>query len=130
LYYFGYRNIYYKYKYNGFNPIEEHIDYKDIDLREEERAIIDSIITNLGCYSGKILEKMTHMEMPWRVIRKGLAVNEVSDRIISKELIGEYFEEVKMKYCMLNISDIRDYSVDTFNKNISLIYVYFLGNTI
>lgn len=111
-----YRNVYERYKNHGYNPIEENIDYKDIELTEFEKEVLDSVIINLGCYSGKILEKMTHIEMPWRTTRKGLSANEPSDRIIDKHLIIEYFEDIKTKYTMLNTSDIRDYSMDIFKK--------------
>lgn len=111
-----YRNVYFKYKNHGFNPIEESIEYNDIDLNEFEKEVIESVIINLGCYSGKILEKMTHIEMPWRTTRKGLSDNELSDRVIEKQLIGDYFQGIKIKYSMLNVADIRDYSLDIFKK--------------
>ena len=111
-----YRKIYYKYKNHGYNPIEENIEYKNIELTQIEKEVLDNVITNLGCYSGKILEKMTHIEMPWRITRKGLSNDELSDKIIEKQLISEYFHDIKDKYNMLNISDIRDYSVEFFNK--------------
>lgn len=112
-----YRNIYYKYKDHGYNPIEENtFEYGSIELTETEEEILDSIITNFGCYSGKILERMTHIETPWRVTRKGLGDQEGSDRIIAKELIADYFSGIKAKYNMLNTSDIKDYSMDLFGK--------------
>lgn len=112
-----YRNIYYKYKNHGFNPIEESItEYGSIKLSENEKEVLDSIIANFGCYSGKILERMTHLEAPWRVTRKGLSDDEGCDRIIDKQLIADYFNEIKLKYKMLNVTDIKDYSVDLFKK--------------
>lgn len=112
-----YRNVYYKYKNYGYNPIEESdYDYTDVELTKIEKEILDSVIRNFGCYSGKVLEKMTHVEMPWSRTRIGLRDDESSDRIIVKELIAEYFENIKQKYNMFNISDIRDYSTDLFNK--------------
>jgi putative zinc finger/helix-turn-helix YgiT family protein len=112
-----YRSIYYKYKDYGYNPIEEkNYNYGEIKLTAVEKELLDSIIRNFGCYSGKVLEKMTHVEEPWRATRKGLSDNEGSDRIIAKELIAKYFNEIKSKYDMLNISDIRDYSTDLFSK--------------
>lgn len=112
-----YRSVYYKYKNYGYNPIEEQ-DYQnwDIKLTAVERGLLDSVIRNFGCYSGKVLEKMTHAEEPWRVTRIGLNDNEGSDRIIDKELITKYFTEIKLKHDMLNTSDIRDYSTDLFSK--------------
>ncbi len=112
-----YRGIYYKYKDHGYNPIEEKdFEYGDIKLTTVEKEILDSIIRNFGCYSGKVLKKMTHAEEPWRITRIGLSDNEGSHRIIDKELIARYFSEIKIKHGMLNISDIRDYSTDLFNK--------------
>ena len=112
-----YRSLYYKYKNYGYNPIEEsEHDYRDIELDKIEKEILDSVIRNFGCYSGKVLENMTHSEMPWSHTRIGLKDNENSDRIIEKDLISKYFNDIKSKHNMLNISDIRDYSTDLFNK--------------
>ena len=112
-----YRDVYYKYRNYGYNPIEEgNYRYDNIQLTKVEREILDSVIRNFGCYSGKVLEMMTHVEMPWSRTRAGLADDEYSDRIIEKDLIAEYFDSIKLKYNMLNISDIRDYSLDLFNK--------------
>ena len=112
-----YRNVYYKYKDHGYNPIEEkNYEYGEIKLTTLEKELLDSIIRNFGCYSGKVLKKMTHSEEPWRAARIGLGDNEGSERIIDKELIAKYFNKVKLKHGMLNISDIRDYSTDLFNK--------------
>ncbi|MFW6028887.1 MAG: type II TA system antitoxin MqsA family protein [Halanaerobiales bacterium] len=112
-----YREIYYKYKNYGYNPIDEcHIKYNNIQLTKHEKEILDSVINNFGCYSGKVLEKMTHEEKPWRLTRKGLNDNEISTRIIKKELLEDYFNNIRSKYNMLNISDIKDYSQEHFDK--------------
>jgi len=112
-----FRNVYDKYKNRGYNPIEDNVsEYDDFEISETEKEILDSIIVNFGCFSGKILEKMTHVETPWRITRRGLAEDEGSNRIIKKELISEYFSEIKSKYNMLNFSDIKDYSSDLFVK--------------
>ncbi|MFW6030226.1 MAG: type II TA system antitoxin MqsA family protein, partial [Halanaerobiales bacterium] len=51
-----YREIYYKYKGYGYDLIEDNnIIYKNINLTETEKGILDSIIANFGCYSGKVL---------------------------------------------------------------------------
>lgn len=112
-----YRSIYYKYKNYGYTPIEEgSLEYTNIELTRVEKEILDSVIRNFGCYSGKVLERMTHAEMPWSHTRIGLREDENSDRIIEKELITKYFNDIKLKHNMLNISDIKDYSTDFFNK--------------
>ncbi|KYH30939.1 hypothetical protein CLTEP_24610 [Clostridium tepidiprofundi DSM 19306] len=81
-----------------------------------EKAVIDAVILNFGCYSGRILENMTHAERPWRETRNGLEDHEPSDRIIEKHLIESYFKQIREKYNMINVSDIRDYSRDLFEK--------------
>ncbi len=112
-----YKNIYFKYKDHGYNPIDEDIDlFRHFDLSEIEKTVIDTVILNFGCYSGKILENMTHAERPWRETRNGLEDHERSDRIIAKDLIDEYFKQILEKYNMINVSDIRDYSTDLFEK--------------
>ncbi|MCD4714062.1 MAG: DUF4065 domain-containing protein [Clostridiales bacterium] len=112
-----YREIYSKYRNRGYNPIEDSLEQFDcFDLTESEREVIDAVINYFGCYSGKILETMTHIEPPWKDTRAGLSENEVSNRIIRKELIERYFNQVYEKFNMLNVADIRDYSGDLFEK--------------
>lgn len=112
-----YKNVYHQYKNYGCVPIEnDNDDWVDINLTRLEREVLDNVVKNFGCYSGKALEKMTHAEVPWSYTRIGLRENQNSNRIIEKELIAKYFNDIKLKHNMLNISDIRDYSVDLFNK--------------
>lgn len=112
-----YRDVYYKYRGYGYNPIEEgHLSYENINLTDDEKELLDYIVLYFGCYSGKILENMTHSEEPWRVARRGLGDDERSERIIEKQDIGRYFKNVKEKYKMLNVMDIKDYTKDLFSK--------------
>lgn len=112
-----YRNVYSKYKGYGCNPIEEkELFFGDMNLTNDEKELLDHIVLYFGCYSGKILENMTHSETPWRVARRGLKYWESSDRIIDKIEMESYFCSVKEKYRMLNLADIKDYSKDLFSK--------------
>lgn len=112
-----YRDIYFKYKDHGYNPIEDNIEqFESFELTDNERELIDAIINYFGCYSGKVLEKMTHFEATWKETRKGLSVDDASNRIIRKELIERYFVQVYGKFNMLNVTDIKDYSDDLFEK--------------
>lgn len=79
-----------------------------------EKAIYDSVINNICCYSGKVLERFTHNEAPWLTARGDLSITAPSDRIIEKSLIGDYFSTVKAKYNMVNPSDIKEYTQDMF----------------
>lgn len=112
-----YREVYSQYKSYGFNPIDEEVLPESTPtLSISEKELLDSVVLNLGCYSGKILEYMTHIESPWIQTRKGLNDNEACTESISKDLISDYFTEIKSKYNMLNVFDIKDYSDDLFSK--------------
>ena len=58
---------------------------------------------------------MTHNEKPWIITRIGLKKNEPCNRIIKKELINEYFKDIKNKYKIVNIEDMKEYSKDLFS---------------
>lgn len=136
-----YKDVYLRYKNYTFDPIdsptteisgikssEKLADYKyaqksDITrltaeltttLSTTEKAVCDSVIDNLCCYSGKELERFTHHEEPWILTRGDLKTNDSSDKIISKRIIGEYFTKIKEKYNMINPDDIRQYAKDMF----------------
>jgi len=111
-----YRNVYNRYSSYRFDPIESVADFDESFFTTAEKAILDSIIKNICCYSGKTLEKFTHMEKPWLSTRDGLPVDAHSDHIIPKELIGSYFNAVKEKFCMLTPGDIEVYSKAIFEQ--------------
>ena len=111
-----YREVYNRYSTYRFDPIERVEAFDESVFSTSEKAILDSVIKNFCCYSGKILEKFTHLEKPWRHTRGDLPVDEHSDRIIPKELIGEYFVAVKEKYKMLTPGDIEAYSKAIFEE--------------
>lgn len=109
-----YRDIYFRYKDYQFDPIEKAENFDGDVFTSGEKAVYDSVIDNLCCYSGKVLERFTHNETPWLTTRGELPVTAPSDRIIKKELIGNYFSMVKAKYNMLGPSDIREYAQAMF----------------
>lgn len=112
-----YKNVYNRYSSYRFDPIERIEEFDESVFTTTEIAIMDSVIKNFCCYSGKTLEAFTHNEKPWLSTRDGLPVDAHSDRIIDKELIGEYFNAVKVKYSMLTPGDIESYSKVIFEQN-------------
>ncbi|MGI6188307.1 MAG: DUF4065 domain-containing protein [Clostridiales bacterium] len=111
-----YRDVYNRYSSYRFDPIEKVEDFDESVFTTSEKAILDSVIKNLCCYSGKTLEKFTHLEEPWRKTRGELPVDIHSNRIIPKEMIGKYFLAVKEKFHMLNPGDIEVYSKTMFEQ--------------
>ena len=111
-----YRDIYFRYRDYRFDPIEKTTTFDTSVFSASEKAICDSVINNLCCYSGKILERFTHNEAPWLTTRGDLPDSAPSDRIIEKSVIGAYFDAVKAKYNMVNPRDIKDYAQDMFHQ--------------
>ncbi len=109
-----YRDIYLRYKDYRFDPIEKTADFDVSCFSSGEKAIYDSVVNNICCYSGKVLEHFTHKETPWLTTRGNLPVTAPSDRIIRKSLIGDYFSTVKAKYNMITPGDISEYTQDMF----------------
>lgn len=111
-----YREIYYKYRDYRFDPIYRKKEIDMASFTASEKAILDSVVKNICCYSGKILEKFTHLESPWLDARGELLEYMGCDTVIPKEQIGRYFSMVKEKYSMINPSDIKGYAQDMFQK--------------
>ncbi len=114
-----YGEIYHKYKDYRFEPIDKcdvSLDVFEKVLNGEEIEIVNSVVRNFGRYSGKMLEEMTHFEAPWREARGSLKKLDRSRQIIEKSSIKEYFEEVIESYKMINILDIKDYTIDIVGK--------------
>lgn len=108
--------VYHRYSHLGYAPIEEHDATGVVNLTEMEKAILDSVIRNFGCYSGKILERFTHSETPWLETRGDLPAEAPSNRKIDKDTIGRYFTAVKEKYQMLTPGDIESYARAMFER--------------
>lgn len=111
-----YRDIYNRYSHYRFDHIKGDSKFDTVVFSTQEKAIIDSIIRHFACYSGKVLESFTHTELPWLLTRGDLPETESSDKVIEKNLIGDYFSKVKSKYEMLNPNDIMSYTQVMFNE--------------
>lgn len=111
-----YREIYSRYRTYRFDPIKIDDKCDESALTTFEKAVIDSVIKNFCCYSGKILERFTHSEEPWLVTRGDLSNTASSNKIIPRELIGHYFKAVKERHEMINPSDIEFYSKTLFTQ--------------
>lgn len=111
-----YRDIYFRYKSYRFDEIDEVPEFNSSIFSSGEKSILDSVIKNLCCYSGKVLESFTHAETPWLATRGDLPSESVSNKVIPKDLISKYFIAVKEKYSMLNPNDIKDYAQKMFEE--------------
>ena len=111
-----YKDIYFRYKNYRFDPIESSGAIDDALFSSSEKAILENVAKHICCYSGKILEKFTHSETPWLLTRGEILENQSSNRVISKDEIGKYFNSVKKKYNMISPNDIKTYAHTMFQQ--------------
>lgn len=111
-----YRSVYNRYSGNFFDPIGMIIEPDITSMSTEEKTLVDNVVKHICCYSGKTLEFFTHEETPWILTRGNLSPEVPTNRVISKQTIGEYFISVKEKYRMIAPADIKDYTKDMFSK--------------
>ncbi len=111
-----YPDVYFRYKDYRFDSIECNTEIDDTLFLSSERAILESVVKHISCYSGKVLENFTHSEEPWVSARGELTDREPSNQIINKEDIGKYFKSVKEKYNMINPNDIKSYAQTMFRQ--------------
>ena len=97
-----YEKVYDLFKDFKYNPIEDDrfVIFKDRfeELSEQEKRVIDLVINTFGKYSGKVLEDITHEELPWKNARADYEASEPSREIICKNDIKNYFKSVADRY--------------------------------
>ena len=94
-------NMYYKYKVNGNEPIDSN---SNTTISSNVKELVDEIIKDFGCYSGKVLCYFTHTEQTWKNAYQNVTSN------ISNEEFEEYANKIKKDFCIQNISDIEKYA--------------------
>lgn len=109
-----YKDMYARYSNYRFDPITKVESFDSSIFTAQEKAILDSVIRNICCYSGKVLEAFTHNESPWINARGNLPDGTSSNAIIDKQMIGDYFLAVKKQYGMNSPRDIQLYTKDVF----------------
>lgn len=97
-----YPEVYDMFRDFTYNPIEDArfsiFEGAGNALTDEERRIIDLVVTTFGEYSGKTLERITHAEIPWKLARKGYADSIPSNELIPKETIKTYYIKKNREY--------------------------------
>lgn len=98
-----------------YNPIEDArfaVFKGTSELTADEKSVIDLVVNTFGLYSGKVLEKITHNEEPWKKARRGYADNIPSNEPIRKENIEDYFMMVDKIYGIGSEDALRKYIQD------------------
>ena len=108
-----YPEVYDMFRDFKYNPIEDArfaiFEGTEDELTEDERRVIDLVVNTFGEYSGKMLERITHKELPWRSARKGYGNNIPSREPILMEDIAVYFIEKHKEYNFSSELGLRNY---------------------
>ena len=112
-----FKEVYMRYKDYRYEPGKEKGEFDTSVFTTGEKVVYDSVINAFCCYSGKVLERITHNEAPWLSARGSLPLSAYSEEVMDREALGRYFCEVKEKYRMVNPGDIRAYAEDMFRQS-------------
>ena len=99
-----------------YNPIEDArfaiFKGAEDELTKEEQKVVDLVVNTFGEYGGKMLERITHEEAPWKFARKGYADNIPSHETITMESIENYYTEKNKEYDFTAEDGLKQYIRD------------------
>lgn len=108
-----YPEVYQMFKDFKYNPIDDPrfviFEGTEDALTLEERKIVDLVVDTFGEYGGKVLEKITHQEIPWQQARTGYSKEMGCNEKISKESIKRYFCDKDKEYGFSTEKGIKKY---------------------
>lgn len=67
-------------------------------------------------YGGKVLERITHSEEPWKHARRGCADGIPSNELLPKDEIMDYYKMVDQKYGLSSEDGIKKYVCDMLRR--------------
>lgn len=115
-----YPEVYELFRDFKYNPIDDArfalLEGTADALTNEEKKVIDLVINTFGMYSGKVLERITHNEDPWKEARKGYGDSIPSSELLPKERIMKYYIAVNRKYGIDTETGLRTYIHDMLEK--------------
>lgn len=99
-----------------YNPIDDArfalLEGTTDALTDDEKKVIDLVVNTFGMYGGKVLERITHSEAPWKEARKGYGDSIPSSELLPKECIMEYYITVNRKYGIESENGLMNYIHD------------------
>ncbi len=118
-----YPEVYELFRDFKYNPIDDArfalLEGTADALTEDEKKVIDLVVNTFGMYSGKVLERITHNEAPWKEARKGYGDSIPSSELLPKKCIMNYYIAVNKKYGIDNESGLQTYIRDML-RNINI----------
>ena len=111
-----YPEVYNLFRDFKYNPIDDArfamLENAEESLNADEKEVIDLVVNTFGRYSGKILEKITHSELPWQKAREGYDDSIPSNEILPKNIMKEYYESIRQNYDISSEQGLMNYIHD------------------
>lgn len=115
-----YPEVYELFRDFKYNPIDDArfavLEGTADVVTEEEKNVIDLVVNTFGMYGGKVLERITHNEKPWKEARKGYGDSIPSSELLSKERIMKYYEAINRQYGIGTEGGIKTYIRDMLDR--------------
>lgn len=115
-----YSEVYDLFRDFKYNPIDDArfalLDGTSDALTEDEKKVIDLVVNTFGMYGGKVLEKITHNEEPWKKARKGYGDTIPSSELLDKVSIKRYYDSVSHRYAINTEQGLNAYIHDMLDK--------------
>lgn len=88
--------VYHRYKRYGSKRIDEDfgMTIHDLELTPSQLSILYWVWDRYSKFEAKFLERLTHMEYPWRVTRAELPEDENCEWVIEKANIHQFFDSM------------------------------------
>lgn len=74
--------------------VELFKDGSSVALSDEQRESIDKVLGFYGDKTAQWLSNLTHQEKPWLAARDGLNPGDISDEVIQKAAMHEYYSSL------------------------------------
>ena len=114
-----YPEVYELFRDFKYNPIDDArfalLSGMEDTLKDNEKKVIELVVNTFGIYSGKVLEKITHNESPWKEARIGYGESIPSNELLSKDQIMNYYIQTNNKYGIDTEDGLRKYINDMLN---------------
>lgn len=105
------------FKYNPIDDARFVMIERTVDtLTEEEKKVIDLVVNTFGMYGGKVLERITYSEAPWKEARKGYGDSIPSSELLPKDRIMKYYVDINRKYGIGTEEGLKTYIHDMLDK--------------
>lgn len=115
-----YPRVYHLFRDFKYNPIDDPrfaiLKETMLDLDEGDIEVIDLVLNTYGIYGGKVLEKITHNEEPWKeaFVEYGDGIH--YNIVLSKERIKEYYDKINRSYNISTEEGLNKYIGDVLAK--------------